>query len=85
MNKYEEDQINEIDQLLTTKEVSDYLKIPVGTLNNWRSAGDPNGIKYIKMKNKYVRYRKCDVDSWVDMQKSGVDHKSEKTKEEKEN
>ncbi|WP_329348411.1 helix-turn-helix domain-containing protein [Streptomyces sp. NBC_01261] len=48
--------------LLTPKQASEYLSIPVGTLANWRYQGD--GPRYVKA-GRLVRYRAVDLDSWL--------------------
>lgn len=53
-------------ELLTPDQVSEILKVTVGTLENWRFKG--YGPKYIKLGNARrspVRYRRKDVDGWV--------------------
>lgn len=53
-------------ELLTPEEVSAILKITVGTLENWRQKN--YGPKYIKLGGKPrspVRYRRQDVEGWV--------------------
>lgn len=53
-------------ELLTPDQVSEILKVTVGTLENWRFKG--YGPKYIKLGNTRrspVRYRRKDVDGWV--------------------
>lgn len=49
--------------LLSPIELAEYLKIPVKTIYNWRTAGDgPRGIRI----GKHLRYRQRDVDAWLD-------------------
>lgn len=51
--------------LLTTEELSDFLKVPVRTLYAWRHKGSgPPGIKC----GRHLRYRKRDVDAWLESQ-----------------
>jgi excisionase family DNA binding protein len=51
--------------LLSPAEVATYLRIPIKTLYNWRSAGaGPPGIRV----GRHVRYRQADVDLWLDQQ-----------------
>lgn len=53
------------DPLLTVDEVATYLGVPVGTLYRWRTHnGGPRGIRV----GRYVRYRRADVDAWLDRQ-----------------
>ncbi len=49
-------------RLLTTRELSDYLNVPAGTLYTWRSNGDgPSSMKV----GRHVRYRGEDVEAWL--------------------
>ena len=50
------------DRLVTTREVADYLGIPVQTIYRWASRGDgPTRLRV----GRYVRYRKADVERWL--------------------
>lgn len=53
------------DELMTTKEVAAYLGVAVSTLLLYRAMG--TGPAYIKMR-RLVRYRKSEVDAWLDEQ-----------------
>lgn len=55
------------ERLMTTKQVSAYLGVGVSTLVVYRAMGD--GPKYIKILRRLVRYRKSDVDAWLEAQK----------------
>ncbi len=47
------------DRLLSTREVADYLGIPVQTIYQWASRGDgPTRLRV----GRHVRYRKVDVE-----------------------
>lgn len=49
--------------LMTPAELADYVSIPVGTLYQWRSRKvGPKGIRV----GRHLRYRRSDVDSWLD-------------------
>lgn len=53
-------------QMLTPQEVSQLIKISVGTLENWRLAS--KGPKFIKLGSGprgHVRYRLQDVEDWM--------------------
>lgn len=52
----------EIEKLLTTKEVAEYLDIAISTLMKYRV--NRTGPVYIKL-GQLVRYRKADVDEWL--------------------
>ncbi|WIM99975.1 helix-turn-helix domain-containing protein [Actinoplanes oblitus] len=50
------------DEILTIDEVANLLKVPVGTLRKWRSAGEaPPGFRL----GKYVRFRLSGVERFV--------------------
>lgn len=50
---------------LTTAEVANYLKISTDTVRQWRHRGTgPNGVRL----GRHVRYRRTDVDAWIDEQ-----------------
>lgn len=51
-------------ELLSTKELADYLKVPAQTLAYWRMRG--KGPKFIVIGEKLVRYREDDVRLWLD-------------------
>lgn len=67
-----------MDELLTPNEVARILKVPVGTLANWRSFNPFKGPPWIKLnrnpgkKERFapVRYLKTDVESWISQQKT---------------
>lgn len=52
-----------MDELLSTKETSELLNIPVGTLRWWRHTGE--GPRSFKLGAKTVRYRRSDVEAWL--------------------
>jgi excisionase family DNA binding protein len=58
------------DGLETPVETAAYLKVPVATLYNWKYTG--RGPRYIKV-GKHLRYRRSDVDRWLDAQSGGAD------------
>jgi hypothetical protein len=47
---------------LSTEEASEYIGVPVGTLENWRSQGF--GPPYAKLP-KAVRYPRAGLDGWM--------------------
>lgn len=49
-------------ELMTVQDVARYLRVPVGTLRNWRVTGDGPPAARI---GRHVRYRRADVESWV--------------------
>lgn len=46
------------------EEVSDLLKVPQGTLANWRYLG--KGPRFVKV-GRRVRYRRSDVEAWLEL------------------
>ncbi|WP_410642656.1 helix-turn-helix transcriptional regulator [Amycolatopsis sp. lyj-346] len=53
------------DRLLSIEDLSSYLQVPVNTLYQWRKTDKgPTGFRV----GKYVRYRRADVDAWIDGQ-----------------
>ncbi|HEX3592091.1 MAG TPA: helix-turn-helix domain-containing protein [Pseudonocardiaceae bacterium] len=53
------------ERLWTVDDVSTYLGVPKQTLYQWRTRGyGPRGCRV----GKHVRYRRADVDAWLDMQ-----------------
>lgn len=52
-----------IDNLMTVETVAEYLGVPVATVYAWNSRG--LGPKRSRV-GKYVRYRRVDVDAWID-------------------
>jgi len=50
------------DRLLTRRELMDFLKISEVTLNKWMRSGY---IPYLKFK-RAVRFRKSDIDVWLE-------------------
>lgn len=49
-------------ELMTVQDVARYLRVPVGTLRNWRVTGAGPPAARI---GRHVRYRRADVESWV--------------------
>lgn len=55
----------EVDRLLTVDELAEMIQIPKATLYKWRSEGTgPPGMRL----GKYVRYRRSEVERWIDEQ-----------------
>jgi excisionase family DNA binding protein len=51
------------ESLMTVEQVADYLNVPVKTVYRWRLTGTgPRGARV----GRYVRYRKADVEAWVE-------------------
>jgi predicted DNA-binding transcriptional regulator AlpA len=54
------------EQLLTPKEVAAILRVPLGTLAQWRHRG--SGPKSIKYESGGIRYRASVIRTWFDEQ-----------------
>lgn len=56
-----------VEALWSPQDVSAYTGVPLNTVNKWRwhSKGPP--FMHI---GKYVRYRKADVEQWLDAQRA---------------
>lgn len=53
---------HDLERMLTSQEVADVLRVPVGTLYQWRSRGvGPAAVEY----GRYVMYRPSAVSAWV--------------------
>lgn len=50
--------------MLTTAEAAEYIGFSEISLRRWRSQG--TGPKYLKLGARRVRYRREDLDAWVD-------------------
>jgi excisionase family DNA binding protein len=50
------------DALLDTEGAAEYLRVPAGTLSQWRYLG--RGPAYAHV-GRAVRYRKVDLDAWL--------------------
>jgi excisionase family DNA binding protein len=58
--------------VMTQDEAAEYLRIPASTLKGWRGKGyGPAGF----MAGKHLRYRRSDIDAWIDAQAAGVNGK----------
>lgn len=55
------------DDLMSPKETADYLKISTIALAKRRHAGK-SGPAYVKISKKLIRYRRRDIDQWLDRQ-----------------
>jgi predicted DNA-binding transcriptional regulator AlpA len=61
-----------MDDLMTTNEAAERLRLAPKTLRNWRNLGE--GPKSIVLPNGSVRYRVADVDAWI---ASGMEEESD--------
>jgi predicted DNA-binding transcriptional regulator AlpA len=54
---------------LNERQASRYIGVSAGTLRLWRAEG--RAPRYFKAGEKLVRYRKGDLDSWIEARLSG--------------
>lgn len=52
-----------MDELWDDHETGVFLKVPEGTLANWRYQG--RGPRFVKV-GRHVRYRRTDVEAWLE-------------------
>lgn len=53
-------------ELLTASEAARLLGVPEGTLAQWRS--QRRGPCYVKLESRLVRYRRSDLEQWIERQ-----------------
>jgi predicted DNA-binding transcriptional regulator AlpA len=58
------------DEIKTSNEVADRLKIKPKTLSEWRSAG--KGPKFFRV-GRTIRYRESEIRSWLESQSKDVE------------
>ena len=51
-------------KLIGEREAADYVGHSVRALQNWRVRG--GGPKFAKISARSIRYRRCDLDQWVE-------------------
>jgi predicted DNA-binding transcriptional regulator AlpA len=56
--------VDELENVLTEAKAARYLGISGAALRLWRSEG--KGPRYFKAGEKLVRYRRTDLDSWIE-------------------
>jgi excisionase family DNA binding protein len=56
-----------VEELLTEKELASLLKVSARTLRAWRDAGE--GPPAIKIGRRAIRYRRSDVERWLEQQR----------------
>ena len=49
--------------LLTTIELAEYLKVPVESVRKWRKNRD--GPRAVRV-GRHIRYRRADIDAWLE-------------------
>ncbi|MGO4681781.1 helix-turn-helix transcriptional regulator [Microbacterium sp. 2MCAF23] len=57
---------------MTTQQLSEYLQIPVRTLEDWRAPRSRRGPKAIHLGNR-VRYRLSTVNEWLESLEAETD------------
>lgn len=62
--------MNEPQQTLTPLQAAKYLGISESALRLWRSAGE--GPRHFRAGEKLVRYRRADLDSWIESRLSAT-------------
>ena len=58
------------DPLLTDRQVAKLTGISAGTLRWWRHQGQSEGPKHFNLGPRAVRYKKSDVEAWIEEQYS---------------
>jgi excisionase family DNA binding protein len=62
-----------VDALLTEQQVAEYLQVSLGTLRRWRAEGTgPPALRA----GRGVRYRRADVDAWLEREAEERDRDS---------
>ncbi len=56
--------MNAYDELLTVKQLAEFLQVPVATIYRWRHLG--TGPRGIRVSGRHVRYRLSDVERFLD-------------------
>ena len=51
-------------ELMTERQAADYLQITIRTTQAWRYRG--GGPRFVRISSRCVRYRKPDLDAWID-------------------
>ena len=49
---------------MRTREAAQYLQVAPSSLKYWRAKG--KGPRYIRLESRSVRYRRADLDAWVE-------------------
>lgn len=60
-----------MNDLMSDKEAAEYLRITSRTLRLWRAV---RGLPFIKITSKEIRYRRSDLDSWLNRHRVEVIH-----------
>ena len=62
--------MNEQQNSITPRKAAQYLGISEAALRLWRSRGE--GPRYFRAGDKLVRYRRADLDGWIESRLSGT-------------
>ena len=54
--------MNNLEPLLSTQQLANYLEVPLATIYAWRHRGEgPPGFRV----GRHIRYRRTDVELWI--------------------
>jgi excisionase family DNA binding protein len=67
----------EYGESLTSRELARYLGVSEASVRGWRSDG--KGPRFYKAGPRLVRYRRCDVDRWIEARLNGEQADAEKS------
>jgi excisionase family DNA binding protein len=59
----------EEESLLSERRLAKYLDLSLRTVQRWRAEG--KGPPHVMMAGRYPRYRKADVDAWLQQEQEG--------------
>jgi excisionase family DNA binding protein len=57
--------------LLTTRQVAEYLVVPISTIHRWQYVG--TGPPAIRV-GRHLRFDRADLDDWIERQKTSPPH-----------
>jgi excisionase family DNA binding protein len=60
------------EQLLTTEQAADELRMSPLTLTCWRSLGSQPGLRFVRV-GRSVRYRRADIRAWLESRLNAPD------------
>lgn len=55
--------------IMTEKQAANFLSLTPRTLQAWRYRGD--GPQFIRISRRCIRYRRCDLDQWLEQRLTG--------------
>jgi predicted DNA-binding transcriptional regulator AlpA len=53
-----------MDPVFTQRETSNYIKVPIPTLERWRQTG--GGPRWVRLGARRVAYRLSDIEEWLE-------------------